>query len=141
VRSAPSYKKPLFPAFRSLPYTHSTIYDQSNFKVSTRIFRTLKMATITFIPYTPKPPKLPHSSIDNPPAKPLVGQPSSLGMTRWIDLGEASAKMLPAGNSSWQEMKAGDSEAAAHDTEGSRDDLDRAQGICSDLLASSRHFV
>lgn len=81
------------------------------------------MATLTVIPYTPKPP---NSSVRKLPAKPW-----------WMDSNKVSVKILPrpgsaVGNDRCEEKPARDSKATAQGIQDLGANLERVQGTCLD---------
>jgi len=101
------------------------------------VYSILEMATLTIIPYAPKPPK---SNLRKPISKSIISQPSFLDENLRIDSSDVPISVPlalhgAAGNSnSWYPKVGGDSEATAQIVHSGGNDIVGARGMCSDPL-------
>jgi len=112
-------------------YTICILHPGIGFQVLYSIYSILEMATLTFKPYVPKPPK---NNIRKPISKSIARQPSSLNKSFQIDSNDKPIKVPPAlgrgaDNNNWCQMSIGDSKTIVQDAQVSRDDLVGTQGI------------
>jgi hypothetical protein len=130
-----------------------------DFEVFFCVYSILEMATLTIIPYAPKPPK---SNLRKPISKSIISQPSFLDENLRIDSSDVPKSIISqpsfldenlridssdvpisvplalhgaAGNSnSWYPKVGGDSEATAQIVHSGGNDIVGARGMCSDPL-------
>jgi hypothetical protein len=100
------------------------------------------MATLTIIPYAPKPP---NGSSRKPPSKSIARLPSSLDKSFQIDSDDVPIEVPPAlggaaGNYNWCRKAVRDSEAIVQDAQVSGDDLVGTRGMYSDRPRRGRYL-
>ena len=139
VQRSRSTRSHRFPPLYAVYNSHSTFWIlQSNLKVSLLAFtELLKMASLTFVPYAPKPSKQPSRSIGKHPFKSILKQSNSLNKNLQINSSNTPVQMPLVsrevlGDDDWWQEAARDSEAIVQDIQASGDDLDRPRGMCSD---------
>lgn len=134
------YKKLPFPS-QALCNLRSTSSSRIS-KVLYYIYSILEMATLTIIPYAPKPP---NGSIRKPPSKFIARRPSSPDKNLLIDSSDVPVEVLPAlggaaRDNNWSQKAVSDNEAAMQDVQVFRDHLVGTRCMCSDHPRHSCHL-